>query len=82
MTKKEIVAYATVCFPDEEREQWKVMRDLFDLLIKTEAMPSDIIIHLSIAEGNLHIELDKGFQFLSIPLRYIQEILNSEETKR
>lgn len=76
---KKTVAYATICFPDEGHEQWKVMRDLFDLLIKTEGMPSDNIIHLSADGDTLEIELDVGFQLLSIPIRYVKEALKKKE---
>jgi len=75
---EKIVAYATICFPDDGQSQWKVMRDLFDLLIKTDSMPSDNIVHLSVEDGKLQIELDKGFQLLAIPIRYVKEALKEE----
>jgi hypothetical protein len=76
---EKITAYARICFPDGEQQQYKVMRDLFDLLVKTEAMPSDNIIHLYVEDEELCIELDKGFQLLLIPIRYVKEALAMKE---
>lgn len=78
MADKTVIGYARICFPDKEKQQWKVMRDLFDLLIKTDAMPSDNIVHLSVDEETLEIELNMGFQLLAIPIRYVKQVLGEE----
>jgi hypothetical protein len=74
---EKITAYATLCFPDDTQQQWTTMRDLFDLLVNTEGMPSDVIINLVVEEDRLQIHLDKGIQLISIPMRYIHEALHA-----